>query len=64
MRGLGKDMSVIPHPRALWLSLSHPTRNRLRALALAGALFLAAFSATIVLRLAIALALLADGYAK
>ena len=47
-----------------WPTLSSATRTRLRALALVCGIFLAAFSATIVLRLAIALALLADGYAK
>jgi hypothetical protein len=57
-------MQNILSPRAAWLTLSDPTRSRIRDIALVCALFGVAFSATIVLRLAIALALLADGFAK
>jgi hypothetical protein len=57
-------MSDIHRPRPAWPTLSDATKNRARALALMGAVFLCAFSATIVLRLAIWLALLADGVAK
>jgi len=57
-------MQIISPPRALRLNLSDATRRKIRDVALVGTLFLAAFSATIVLRIAIALALLADGYAK
>jgi hypothetical protein len=57
-------MSDISYPHSLWLNLSKTSRTRLRAVALTCAVFFAAFSATIVLRLAIALALLADGYPK
>jgi len=53
-------MLRIPHPRAVWPTLSNTTKNRARALLLAGAVFVCAFSATIVLRIAIWLALLAD----
>ena len=48
----------------MWPNLSNATRNRVRAVMLVGAIFLCAFSATIVLRIAIWLALLADGITK
>jgi len=57
-------MQIISRPRAVCLNLSDATKRKIRDIALVCALFLAAFSATIVLRIAIALALLADGYAK
>ena len=57
-------MSNIPSPRAMWPNLSNATRNRARTVMLVGAIFLCAFSATIVLRIAIWLALLADGVTK
>jgi hypothetical protein len=57
-------MQNISSPRAVWLTLSDPTRSLIRDITLVCALFGAAFSATIVLRLAIALALLADGFTK
>lgn len=57
-------MQIVSRPRAARLNLSDATRRKIRDIALVGALFLAAFSATIVLRVAIALALIADGYAR
>ena len=57
-------MQNILRPRTVWLTLSDTTRSRLRGIALVCALFATAFSATIVFRIAIALALLADGFAK
>lgn len=57
-------MQNISSPRAVWLTLSDATRSRLRDIALVCALFAVAFSATVVLRLAIALALIADGFAQ
>jgi hypothetical protein len=57
-------MQNISSPRAVWLTLSDPTRSRIRDIALVCALFAVAFSATIVMRLAIALAFLADGFTK
>jgi len=57
-------MQTISRPRLGLLTLSDATKSRIRGIALICALFAAAFSATIVLRLAIALALLADGYVK
>ena len=49
---------------SIWPTFTKATSARFRAIALICGIFLAAFSATIVFRLAIALALLADGYAK
>ena len=57
-------MSNIPSLRAMWPNLSNATRNRAPAVMLVGAIFLCAFSATIVLRIAIWLALLADHSVK
>ncbi len=57
-------MQNILRPRTVWLTLSDATRSRIRGIALVCALFATAFSATIVFRIAIALALLADGFAK
>jgi hypothetical protein len=57
-------MQNISSPRAVWLTLSDKTRSQIRGIALVCALFAVAFSATIVFRIAVALALLADGFAK